>query len=251
MKEIYFITDLDRTLIHAKNKGHKCVEYIEKSEITYMTQKSYDAFLELLKIKEFNFIPCTMRNINQTLRVNFIKDYNPKIIICTNGAQIYIDGKLDDAWNIKMKSLIDEESIEENIRFIKSLNLNYQEVRNIEDFYITIKCENQDIAFEVFNNLKDKFKANIKVIHIAKKIFIIDERIDKIYAVDYIVNKYKIKNFVTAGDSKVDENFTKRGRAIIPKHASFTHNNAIVTQKEGIESTEDIIEYLQREFIGI
>ena len=47
-----------------------------------------------------------MRNINQTLRVNFIRDYKPKIIICTNRDQIYIDGKLNKVWDNKMKFLL-------------------------------------------------------------------------------------------------------------------------------------------------
>ena len=87
MDKIFFITDLDRTIIHSKHSGYRCVEKLGDREITYMTDYAYEKLHELLKIEEFMFIPCTMRNINQTLRVDFIRCYNPKIIICTNGAQ--------------------------------------------------------------------------------------------------------------------------------------------------------------------
>lgn len=249
MKDIYFITDLDRTIIHAKNKGYKCVEYSGEKEITYMTEKSYVDFLELLERKEFKFIPCTMRNITQTLRVEFIKNYNPSLIICTNGAQIYVDGCLDKQWDKKLKSFVSNTDVENDIKFVKSFDLPYEEVRNIEGFYITIKCKSKIDAFEVFNVLKDKFKANIKVMHIGVKVFIIDERINKIHAVDYITEKYKIENLITAGDSEVDQDFTKRGKAIIPKHACFRHSDAFVTVKEGIYSTEDLIDCLKKEFV--
>ncbi|MGL5069398.1 MAG: HAD family hydrolase [Sarcina sp.] len=249
MKDIYFVTDLDRTIIHAKNKGYKCVEYIGEREITYMTEKSYDDFRDLLNIKKIKFIPCTMRNIKQTLRVDFIREYNPKVMICTNGAQIYVDGKLDLEWDEKVKEIVNQKEVNENIKYIESLHLKYEEVRNIEGFYVTIKCVAKEDAFEVFSVLKNKFKANIKVMHIGVKVFIIDEKINKIYAVDYITKKYKIENLITAGDSEVDFEFTTRGSAVIPKHACFRHDNAFVTEKEGIHSTEDLIDYIKKEFV--
>lgn len=247
INDVYFITDLDRTIIHAKNKGFKCVEHIGDREITYMTDESYDGFLELLSNNYFKFVPCTMRNIKQTLRVDFIKEYNPKYMICTNGAQIYIDGVLDNDWDLKMKSIIDTNEVIENIKYIESLNLDVAEVRNIEGFYITIKCENNDDAKFSYDVLKDKFKDNIKVIHIGVKIFIIDELINKINAVDYLVDKLKIEKLFTAGDSVVDEEFTKRGKAMLPKHSSFKHKNAYVSEKEGIHSTEDLVYFLKKE----
>lgn len=245
-KELYFITDLDRTLIHSKNKGYKCVESIGEKEITYMTEKSYNDFLSLLKIEYFKFIPCTMRNINQTLRIDFIREYNPKIVICSNGAQIYIDGKLDDFWGKEMRKIKSNEEVQEEITYIKSLNLAYKEVRNIEGFYVTIKCNSEEEAKANSLKLVGKFGNKIKIIHIGIKIFIIDKRINKINAVDYIIKKYDIKKLFTAGDSEVDREFTKRGVSIIPKHSSFKHENSYITEKEGIFSTEDIINYLRK-----
>lgn len=49
MENIFFITDLDRTIIHSKHKGYKCVEKLGDREITYMTNYAYDKLQELLK----------------------------------------------------------------------------------------------------------------------------------------------------------------------------------------------------------
>lgn len=244
MEDLYFITDLDRTIIHSKNKGFKCVEKIGEKEITYMTDLAYQKMLEILKIEKFKFIPCTMRNLKQTLRVDFIKEYNPEVIICTNGAQIYLNGDLDLYWDKKMKNIIDFEEVKENIKFIENMNLNYLEIRNIEGFYITIKCSDIDIAEEIYFSLKGKFRRGIKIIHIGVKIFLIDEKINKINATDYIIDKYGILNLVTSGDTAVDKDFTTRGESIIPAHSSFKHKNSIITKNKGIQSTEEILEYI-------
>lgn len=245
MGKINFITDLDRTIVHSKNKGFKCVEHIGEREITYMTEKSYNKLQNMLKEKVIEFIPCTMRNIDQTLRINFIKEYNPKLIICTNGAQIYRDGILDHEWDLKMKSLVKKEEVEDSIELIKSLNIKNIEIRNIEDFYITVKCETAIDAKEGASILIKHFKSPYKVMQIGVKIFIIHEKIDKIHAVDYIIEKFDINNVFTAGDSEVDIEFTRRGICILPKHSIFKHDDAIITEKDGIYSTEDILDILE------
>lgn len=245
MDKIYFITDLDRTIIHSKNKGFKCVEKIEDREITYMTDYSYNSFMEILKLEYFQFIPCTMRNINQTLRVNFIRQYNPRIIICTNGAQIYINGKLDAFWDKTMRNLIDAEEVKKDISYLESLNLGCLEVRNIEDFYITVKFETGDLAAKSYELIKDKFKIGIEVIKIGVKIFIINEKINKLMATDYIIGKFDMKNIITSGDSQVDREFTKRGVSILPKHSSFIHEESIITLKDGIYATDDLLDRLK------
>lgn len=244
--DLYFITDLDRTIIHSKNSGYKCVETIGEKEITYMTEKSYEKLLYLLSLNHFKFIPCTMRNLHQTLRVDFIRDYKPRLIICSNGAEIYIDGKLDSLWNEKMKLIKTNEEVEREINYIKELGLKFKEIRNIQGFYITIKCTSEEEAKDVYLALNGKFDDNTNIIHIGVKVFVIDKKINKINAVDYLIENYNIKKLFTAGDSVVDEEFTKRGKSIIPRHGSFRHKEAFITEKDGIFSTEDIIDYLKR-----
>lgn len=251
MEKIFFITDLDRTIIHSKHIGYKCVEKLGDREITYMTDYAYEKLHELLKREEFMFIPCTMRNINQTLRVDFIRSYNPKIIICTNGAQIYIDGKLDEIWDKQMKALCDKNELNRNIKYLEKLKEEYKEligiieVRNIEDFYITVKCVDSHEADKFYNIISNSFDKNINVLKIEAKIFIIHNRINKVYAVDYIIEKFNIKKLITSGDTEVDREFTSRGIAILPKHSSFKHEKSIITERSKIHATEEILDYIE------
>lgn len=252
MEKIFFITDLDRTIIHSKHRGYKCVEKLEDREITYMTDYAYEKLQALLRREEFIFIPCTMRNINQTLRVDFIRDYNPPIIICTNGAQIYIDGKLDEAWDKQMKSLCNQDELNENINYLENLKKEYKErigvieIRNIEDSYITVKCIDSYEAEKLYNIINNKFGKNINVLRIEAKIFIIHNRINKVYAVDYIIERFNIKKLITSGDTEVDREFTSRGITILPKHSSFKHEKAIITEKSKIHATEEILDYINK-----
>ena len=245
MNELVFITDLDRTIIHSKNKGFLCVEKNEEKEITYMTEYSYDKLQYLLSKKEFKFVPCTMRNITQTLRVEFIREYDPKIIICTNGAQIYIDGKLDEEWDRIVKSKVDLNEVENEIDYIKKLDIKCEEIRNIEGFYITVKFEDTQSAKIGYEIISDKYKEYRKVLLIGVKVFVIHESIDKINAVDYVIDKFSMENIVTAGDTDVDCEFTKRGISILPKHSSFKHNKSIITRENGILATDEIVDFLK------
>lgn len=228
------------------------MEKLEDREITYMTDYAYEKLQALLKREEFIFIPCTMRNINQTLRVDFIRSYNPKIIICTNGAQIYIDGKLDKVWDKQMKYLCDENELNKNIKYLEKLKEEYKErigvieIRNIEDFYITVKCIDSYEAEKLYNIINHKFDKNINVLRIEAKIFIIHNRINKVYAVDYIIKRFNIKKLITSGDTEVDREFTSRGITILPKHSSFKHEKAIITEKSKIHATEEILDYINK-----
>lgn len=237
----YFVTDLDKTIIHSKNPNHKCVEYIGNREITYMTEKSYLLLQELLK--EVEFIPCTMRNLRQTLRVGFIKEYNPKYIICTNGAEIYIDGKLDNYWNDYMKSLVSEDEVIGLIDKINNIGLNLKENRNIENFYVTLKFYSEEDAINSLDIIKEVVGDNYIVSQSGIKVFIIKEKINKANALDYLKNKYGFKNIHTAGDSVYDEMFTGLNYVhnYIPLHATFKHDNSYISNQTGIYATEDIL----------
>lgn len=237
----YFITDLDKTIIHSKNPNYKCVEYIGDREITYMTEDSYLLLQELLK--EVEFIPCTMRNLRQTLRVGFINEYNPKFIICTNGAEIYIDGKLDIYWNDYMTSLIEPNEIVDLIDKINSIGLNLKENRNIENFYVTLKFYSEEDAINSLGIIKDVVGEKYIVSQSGIKVFIIKEEINKANALDYLKNKYGFENIHTAGDSVYDEKFTGLNYVhnYIPSHATFKHDNSYVSTQTGISATEDIL----------
>lgn len=243
-----FITDLDRTIIHSKNPGFTCVETYDDREITFMTDKSISLLKELLNKEDIEFIPCTMRKYHQTKRVSFISEYNPKYMICENGAQIFVDNVLDTKWESYMRTIINEKEVEDGINKIKSLNLNTKDILNIDGFYIAISFYNEDDADIAFKQIKPLFEKPYNVIQVGRKMFVIHEKIDKIHAVEYLVDTYKIDNIITSGDSDADKEFTKIGKSILPKHASFKHDSSVIANQSGIHATEEILEYVLEQF---
>ena len=149
-----------------------------------------------------------------------------------------------------MKAICNIDDLNRDISYLRQLSEKFKEeikvleVRNIENFYITIKCLTTEDADKFYEKIKESFKENLKIIKIEVKIFIINKNIDKSFAVDYIIKKFNIKNLITSGDSEVDKEFTKKGISILPKHSVFKHNNSIITNKNKIASTEDIVEII-------
>lgn len=240
----YFVTDLDRTIIHSKNPTFKCVEKMGDREITYMTDKSYLLLQELLQKVEF--IPCTMRNLKQTLRVDFIREYNPKYIICTNGAQIYIDNELDKNWDTYMKSLLKPNEVKNIIRKIECLRLNANEIRDIESFYVALKFNTIEDATNSLEGLRGLVGDDYVVSQSRVKVFLINKKIDKANALNYLKEKYNFKYVHTAGDSIYDMKFTGLDYvySYLPKHAEFSHKKAYISKQDGIHSTEDILQQI-------
>ena len=150
-----------------------------------------------------------------------------------------------------MKALCDKNELNRNIKYLEKLKEEYKEligiieVRNIEDFYITVKCVDSHEADKLYNIISNSFDKNINVLKIEAKIFIIHNRINKVYAVDYIIEKFNIKKLITSGDTEVDREFTSRGISILPKHSSFKHEKAIITEKSKIHATEEILDYIE------
>lgn len=243
-----FITDLDRTIIHSKNPQFTCVEKYGERDITFMTDKSIKLINDLLARKDFVFIPCTMRKYHQTMRINFIDKYKPRYMICENGAQIYIDGELDKEWESRMSKIVDFTSIKKDVEKIKSLGYNFRDVLDIDGYYIAISFHNESDANEAYEDIASMFKAPFSTIQVGRKMFVIHEKIDKMYAVEYLVKKLGIEKFITSGDSEADKMFTTLGDAILPRHATFRHFEAAVTGKYGIYSTEDILNYVKDTF---
>lgn len=241
-----FFSDLDKTIIYSKEIGNICVERMEDREITYMTERAISLMNILLKKEGFGFIPCTMRNKRQTLRVDFLKEYNPEIMVCTNGAQIYINGELDENWNKYIRSLVPKEEILELKSKIDNSSIPFIENRSIEDFYLTLKFSSEDIAKRYLTSIKRNISNKYSVFRTGIKVFIIDKNIDKKFAVNYLNYKYNFKRIYTAGDSEADRLFTEMDGVIslIPDHATFTNNRAIRTKHKGIKASEEILEYL-------
>ena len=249
MKKV-FITDLDRTMVHSENPDFICVEKEGERKITYMTKESINHLNELLSRKDFVFVPCSMRNYAQTMRINFISNNMPRYMICENGAKIYVDGNLDEKWSLYMRSIINSDYVIEGINKIKALKYNFRDIKNIDDFYIAVSFYDEKESDASYSEISSIFSHPYNVFKVGRKIFIIHNKIDKYYAVKYLVENYDIKCFITSGDTEVDKKFTRLGKCVLPKHASFTHDNAYITSKPGIHSTDEILDFVDNFFYG-
>ena len=247
MSKLYFITDLDRTMIHSKHPRYYCVESIGEKEITYMTLTSYEKLQEILRHQHLVFVPCTMRSLVQTMRIDFMKAYQPSFLICTNGAQIYIDGQLDVQWEQHMRALIDEAVVRQEFKKIQTLNVGYERLDLTEGFYISMKFSDDESAKAGWEVLMEQLETEREILLVGRKVFVMDARINKAHAVSYLIQRFAWKEVVTSGDSEVDAEFTKIGRAILPQHACFKHEHATVTTASGIQATEEILDYLLAE----
>lgn len=250
---MYFVSDLDKTLIFSNKENDLniqdfiCVEhYDDGGEITYMTRQGFELFNEVLS--KSIFIPCTMRNLRQTLRIAPIKEYNPKYIICTNGCEIYIDGELDVEWEDKVRSLIPKNETLSLVNKIESQGLSYIECRNVNDFYIAIKYEKSFINSKDFKKeisiIRNIIPSNYNFQQDKHKIFLLNKCVDKANAIDYLKNKYlEDEGILVAGDSNADEMMTKLDyvKAFIPCHATFQNEYAYRTFNRGIASTKELL----------
>lgn len=247
MRNVFF-SDLDKTLIFSgyKDKGYRCVDYRDDKEIAYMTEKAYTLINYLINLNDFSLIPTTLRTLSQTLEIDFINNYNHKYIICTNGAEIYVDKKLDLAWDKKMRELIKEEDIRLQLDNIEKLNIPLLEILNMNDFYIKLRFNSPSNADKWEEDIKKLLLKDYYLIKQSKLIFIMNINIKKEDAVKYLIEKYNFKNIYTAGDSSVDEMFTKiEGvKAYLPRHSTFKHNNTFISKDLGIYATEEILEEL-------
>ena len=242
----YFVTDLDKTIIYPKEGNNRCVEYKEGKPYTFMTEKS---FMLLNKILEKAiFVPCTMRTLNQVQRIDFINSYKPKFMICVNGAEIYIDGKLDIKWDTYIREHFKKDEIKLLCKkFISlSLKLNIERVINMADFYTTLIFKEENDALLALSKVKKIAIDNYVIVRQGRNIFIIKEWLNKAYALDYLKKKYNFENIYSSGDSYYDAKFTGLDYvySIIPKHAAFRHKNSPVTKEEGIKAGEEILEYV-------
>lgn len=249
-----FISDLDRTLIHSQNPEYPVVEWLMKEKekprpVTHMTLKSVEQLATLLADPDFQFIPCTMRNYEQVMRVGWLSYYQPALMICTNGAQIYVQGQLDLEWEQRMRRYVTQEELDQEQAMIEQLPIPSVEIRQTEGFYLTLKFKTEEAAMEAFRVIQPVFQeTNRQVLQIGRKVFVMHKAFDKVHAVDYLLQDRTDVTLYTAGDTEVDRQFTLRGQALLPKHATFRHAKAWVSETLGIEATDELLEKVVAEF---
>lgn len=247
-----FFSDLDKTLLMSGFPNEKCVEYKTifqyndqkvRKKITYMTEKAYEGMQEVLK--RVLFIPTTMRNLEQTKRIEWIQEYNPKYIICSNGCEIYADGELDEEWNEIVREQISYKLVEEaNDRGNYIENLDIVECRNVNGFYFVWKLK-EDITEEQKKILNFFIPNGFRIQIDGKKAFFLQESFHKAKAIEFLLQKYKLEGEIfVAGDSEADREMLELPyvHSLLPRHSKLELNKEVfVTEHEYLKASEDII----------
>lgn len=243
-----FISDLDKTLVYSHQIGHKCVEFDDERQITYMTKIAYNLFINLLNNSDFNFIPCTLRDYKQTTRISFIDTYKPKYIICDNGASIYVDGQRYTKWDeiLKNKNIINKELVGKNIEIVKEYieknNIPLYQLKSNDDMFFVVIFDNETTAHTWHQQIRELVDEQLFDEIQGRKLYFIPKGLDKKIACEFLIDEFQLDQIITAGDSSVDINFTSVGDYILlPKHAVFIKPNSIRTKSSGIEAGEEIV----------
>lgn len=253
-----FATDLDRTIIYSKSfindKNKNSVVEFEDGKIkSYMTKES-KKMLDNLK-QRITVIPCTTRSKEQFKRLKYFQDC--KYAICSNGATIIIDGKVDAQWKFIMqenmmmcvKELREIEDALKSKDFVIDGN-----IRAVDCYFLFFKSDKIEKckAYLEKNINKEKFYYSVS----ASKVYIFPNFISKKHALRYVLDRIEDKDIVVAGDSDVDFDMMKLATvgSFIPVHntpinidnnlknITFIYNNGLLAGEKILQNINEILE---------
>ena len=249
---MYLISDLDKTLVYSRQGEYTCVEYKGDKPITYMTPKAKDTMDRLLQNDDFHLIPCTLRSIEQTMRIGFIRDNIPEFMICDNGASIYKNGEVDIDWDIAIDKIINKKEVailyKKVQEYIKINNIPIYMLKTNRDAFISVIFNDKDTSEKYIDNiLQFVNKSCYNIFKQGKKTYIVPKLLNKEIAVRFLREHYHVHNVITSGDSSVDDKFVELGDyQVLPQHAIFRLPKAIVTENSGIVGGEELLGIVEK-----
>lgn len=250
-----FFSDLDRTLIFSRKFVKEeissvVVERKEGKPLSYMTKEAMSLLQQLRR--EVLFIPVSTRTWGTMTRIDFIQQDIPEVMVCDNGAYIYLHGKKDETWERHVASKRDTHatpvvSLETEVRDM-FLGIGLKDVVNRDNLYLVLK----------FNEMTWEIRQMLEILHLSlrkrgyrvevnsKKAYVLPNYITKENAVLYLIEQHAWKFTVSAGDSYMDAGMLRATQyAIAPKHKSFEEDFMIITNQEGIKAGEEILHLVQ------
>lgn len=249
-----FFTDLDKTIVYSRESNHVCVEYKGDEEITYMTLNAKNLLNKLLCKENITIIPCTLRSFEQTSRIEFISNTLTPFLICDNGFSIYNKGNLDESWDSYMQSQLkaypNNETFDTINQFVKDNNIPIRQIKSNRNAFFTIIFQCKSDAELYANKVIEQVDPTLYKFELqGRKLYIIPLFLDKVLALNYLKREFSHDVILTAGDSKVDENFIKEGDImILPNHSELNIMGARRTNSIGINAGEEILEIVHSEY---
>lgn len=260
------ITDLDNTLVYSscvsETDDTVCVEYKEGRPVTFMTEWSFNKLKELHENNEIILVPCTMRNKEQTLRIELFRNRIPEYMICDNGAVLYVNGKTDKNYERFINSITRKKEVSQLYdNLLKDVQISSMlqdndllKIRKTDDYMIVLlfgdnvlankhKCMIINTVKKYSRSFSDRYRYSVD----GRKLYIVSKYLDKSVAVEYLLKHYKLSDhhITTCGDSASDRKFvTEFGDRVITLPHSVTEVNR--TSSKG---TADCCDILISEFL--
>lgn len=225
---LIYASDIDDTLLFPKSVA--CIPEAELISVTNSNEKplalSLRAFEILQKINEMaTFIPVTSRSIEQYVRINLFKDeIKPRFAIVTNGATLFVDGVISKEYqeyflaHVGEKAFMYKKIVEQFLaQFPKEL---VERVRWVDETFCLInvvsdKNEDQDVLSVAQKCLPQNSDCSLSLQR--KKLYILPDYVNKMRAVDYVVERYGLTLAVAAGDAVMDDAMLKAAhKGIVP-----------------------------------
>jgi hydroxymethylpyrimidine pyrophosphatase-like HAD family hydrolase len=262
-----FCSDLDQTLIYSRKSFRlspgvtvPAVQLIEThngQDISFMTDSGIQRLQQLAATS--SFVPVTTRSVEQYQRIILFRDsLIPPFAIMSNGGNILVGGKMDQAWNQHIKLKVAQTSLE-----AASMLARFQEIRHdvwasrervVDGLFYYFLVERSQLPLEDLAIFAQWAQAqNWRVSLQGRKLYIVPAAINKAAAVHYIKDILQENLVVAAGDSLLDIGMLKQADwAIAPCHGEIweaclagTLEAAAIhfTSQAGILAADEILDY--------
>lgn len=266
-----FASDLDQTLIysHRTLMGQERLEQIRPVEwfddryISYMTQNALTKLKEI-SLKTF-FVPVTTRTKVQYQRIN-LQQYgiSHQYAVTSNGGTVFNGGVEDRDWRQHVLAGKDHCIAANDLvkRFEEMAHPSWViegSGKMADDLFYYCLIDREKIplaelaAFKLWVN-ENNWELSVQ----GRKLYLVPNNVNKKVAIQYILEKEGLKNFIAAGDSLLDLEMLKAAYlAIAPAHGELfslysqermTKEKLTFTQKSGIEASEELLEFVEKCF---
>ena len=201
-----FASDLDRTLIFSNNSSElpenfDVIEYRDGGNFGFMESRDLGR-LSIISSR-LDFVPITSRSIEQLNRIKFDRHgVRFRYAVVDSGFGVYVDGKLDLAWDRHVRSVIDEKSLSNLVRLIEGIGI----VINKRFEYAVRLNLIDEVKFDQLVEIVGAFDHTFRIVSDRKHVTVIFKGIDKRYTLDYVCGLADDDGLlVVAGDSEFDE----------------------------------------------
>ncbi len=219
---IFFFSDIDDTLIQTRRKTDFTKEtvvggYTKDGEENSFFYRGTKLFIDTIISSGMTFIPTTARNMDSYNRTILAKDKSIKYVILNFGGIVLIDGEIDEDWQKRITQEYSKILSMQQVYTIlqKELKRANEElvIKVIDDFYLSIYNKFNLNNKGVLNSVREILNKFLEI-HTDFYLYendnsfaILPTCLNKKFAVEYLIDRYKPILTLGAGDNISDLDF--------------------------------------------